>query len=446
MNSHLQKGVAAMAKLTKTDNRQPIGKIKPTDKMVMMPSLFDGTKPSTSKQHYEKFNLYINFQTKSGHLTDPLGEAFDVFEHTLDKTALVWFQMNRSKFKDLTTLKTMFLQRYNPRGKTKREQLQSWNILSFDPKNTDVDEHIDLINTLGDMVDQNKEAKKEKFIDTMPMMIQTHLIICKDWADIKDKAKSLKHIIRKCDPPTPAMPLMATGATVTGLYSHIAHLVDKEEGEIPQPFKGTKPKQTRGRGKPKGKPQEQRQNPPKAQEADETYTYDSPNNYYLNDNYTATSQSRGCRPFNGQGGNQQFRGFTQRNRGQRPQYSQHQFQNYQFQRGTFQQNRTKYSNNRKPYFQGNQTNSYRGRSHGWGPQQFRGRGRGRANYLSSNGMYQYQYYMYNPQTEQYGPPCSLCGSFNHSPKHCYKGEHDINNIIEKMSINPHQQQQSNLYQ
>ena len=39
--------------------------------------------------------------------------------------------------------------------------------------------------------------------------------------------------------------------------------------------------------------------------------------------------------------------------------------------------------------------------------------------------------------EQYGPPCSLCGGFNHSPKHCYKGEHDINNIMEKMSINPH---------
>ena len=114
VNSHLLKGVATMAERTKTDNRQPIGKIKPTDKMVMMPSLFDGTKPAMSKQHYERFNLYINFQTKSGHLTDPVGEAIDLFKHTLDKTALVWFQMNRSKFKDLTTLKTMFLQRYNP--------------------------------------------------------------------------------------------------------------------------------------------------------------------------------------------------------------------------------------------------------------------------------------------------------------------------------------------
>ena len=114
VNSHLLKGVVTMAELTKTDNMQPIGKIKPTDKMVMMLSLFDGTKPAMCKQQYEKFNLYINFQTKSGHLTDPVGEAIDLFKHTLDKTALVWFQMNRSKLKDLTMLKMMFLQRYNP--------------------------------------------------------------------------------------------------------------------------------------------------------------------------------------------------------------------------------------------------------------------------------------------------------------------------------------------
>ena len=124
VNSHLLKGVATMAELTKSDNRQPMGKIKPTDKMVMMLSLFDGMKPAMSKQHYERFNLYINFQTKGGHLTDPVREGINLFKHTLDKTALVWFQMNRTKFKDLTTLKMMFLQRYNPWGKTKREQLQ----------------------------------------------------------------------------------------------------------------------------------------------------------------------------------------------------------------------------------------------------------------------------------------------------------------------------------
>ena len=196
MNSHLLKGVAAMAELTKTDARQSLGKIKPTDKMVMMLGLFDGTKPETSKQHYERFNMYIKFQTKSGHLTDPVGEAIDLFQDRLDKTALVWFQTNRPKFKDLTTLKTMFLQRYNPWGKTKREQLQSWNILLFDPKKTDVDEHIDLINTLGDMVDQKEEAKIEKFIETMPTMIQTHLIICKDWAETKDKAVSRAYYMK----------------------------------------------------------------------------------------------------------------------------------------------------------------------------------------------------------------------------------------------------------
>ena len=99
------------------------------------------------------------------------------------------------------------------------------------------------------------------------------------------------------------MPLVTTGATILGLYSHIAHSVDKDEEEIPPPFKGAKPKQTRGRGKPKGKPQGHRQNTAKDQEADKAYTYKNPNNYYHSDNYTAQGQNQGHRPFNGQGGN-----------------------------------------------------------------------------------------------------------------------------------------------
>ena len=71
----------------------------------------------------------------------------------------------------------MFLQRYNPREKTKRDQLQSWNILIFDPQKPDVDEHIDLINTLGDMLGQTAESKMEKLIDTMPTIIQTQLLV-----------------------------------------------------------------------------------------------------------------------------------------------------------------------------------------------------------------------------------------------------------------------------
>ena len=49
VNSHLLKGVGTMAELTKTDNRQPMGKIKPTDKIVMMLNLFDSTKPANVK-------------------------------------------------------------------------------------------------------------------------------------------------------------------------------------------------------------------------------------------------------------------------------------------------------------------------------------------------------------------------------------------------------------
>ena len=52
------------------------------------------------------------------------------------------------------------------------------------------------------------------------------------------KAKELEHIIRKWDPPAAALPTLTQGTAVSGLYSHIAHLNDKEETDIPQPFKG----------------------------------------------------------------------------------------------------------------------------------------------------------------------------------------------------------------
>ena len=105
----------------------------------------------------------------------------------------------------------------------------------------DVDECIDLINTLGDMLGQTEEFKMEKFIDTMPTIIQTHLITEKTWQETTDKAKELEHIIRKCDPLAAALPTLAKGTAVPSLYSHIAHSDDKEETDIPQPFKGPGP-------------------------------------------------------------------------------------------------------------------------------------------------------------------------------------------------------------
>ena len=43
----------------------------------------------------------------SGNIKDPIIEAIELFEHTLDKKALVWFQEHKDKFVDLTTLKTL---------------------------------------------------------------------------------------------------------------------------------------------------------------------------------------------------------------------------------------------------------------------------------------------------------------------------------------------------
>ena len=194
-------------------------------------------------------------------------------------------QEHKDKFVDLTTLKTMFLQRYNPWGKTKRDQLQPWNILTFNPQKMDIDEHIDLINTLGDMLGQKEESKKDKFIDTMPTIIQVHLITEKTWAETTKKVKELEHIIRKCDQVAAVLPTLAKGTAVPSLYSQIAHSNDKDEMDIPQPFKGTCPKQSKSRGGGKGKQPQQKLKTPPPRTQDDQYNYEDTNNYYHNENY-----------------------------------------------------------------------------------------------------------------------------------------------------------------
>ena len=131
-----------------------------------------------------------------GNVKDTTREAIELFEHALDKMTLIWFQQHEANFKDLTTLKNMFLARYNPWGKTKREQLLSWNNLSFDSQKTDIDEQIDLVLTLGNMLQQNEHSKMEKFIETMPTILQTHLIIEPNLVGVTKNAKKLEHIIR----------------------------------------------------------------------------------------------------------------------------------------------------------------------------------------------------------------------------------------------------------
>ena len=69
-------------------------KVKLADKMLMIPALFDGEKPEKAKTHYERFNQYIKFQTKEGNIRDATNEAIELFEHTLDKKALIWFQQH----------------------------------------------------------------------------------------------------------------------------------------------------------------------------------------------------------------------------------------------------------------------------------------------------------------------------------------------------------------
>ena len=207
----------------------------------------------------------------------------------------------------------MFLGRNNPLGKTKRDQLQSWNNLSFDPQKTNIDEQIDLVATLGNMLQQDEQAKMEKFIETMPTIIQTNLIIETCWADATKKAKNLEQIIHKCDPPAIAPPILQGAGAVPGLYTHIVQSQYQDSDNIPKPFKSTKGRGGKKSGKSKQKSQQQPQPPPHPPEEDEYY--EETNNYYHNKNYRGNN--RGHKPYRGQkgGSRKPYRGSQQRGRG-----------------------------------------------------------------------------------------------------------------------------------
>ena len=205
-----------------------------------------------------------------------------------------------------------------------------------------------------------------------------HLITEKDWPKTTKKAKELEHIIRKCNPPADALPTLAKGTTVPGLYSHIVHSNDKDEAEILQAFKGAHPKQPKPRGGGKGKqPQQKLKNLLQTQE--DSYNYENTNNYYHNENYR--DQSRGCRPYRGQNTGCSFRGKNFHGRGQRNQNTyQGQYQNDGYQSNNYQGNQEFYHTPCRNFPQGISYGQSRGRSHGCGRGNYRGRGQGRPNY------------------------------------------------------------------
>ena len=96
----------------------------------------------------------------------------------------------------------------------------------------------------------------------MPTIIQTQLIIEPNWAEVTKKAKNLEHIIRRCDPPATALPIITGAGAVPGLYSHITQSQDQDSDGIPKPLKSTKSKGGKKSRRDKAKPQQQPQPPP----------------------------------------------------------------------------------------------------------------------------------------------------------------------------------------
>ena len=72
INKALLESVAQIKEMTKSDHPTAAAQVKLADKMVMLLPLFNGSKPEVAKQHYERFNQYIKFHTKSGNIRDSI--------------------------------------------------------------------------------------------------------------------------------------------------------------------------------------------------------------------------------------------------------------------------------------------------------------------------------------------------------------------------------------
>ena len=96
INKALLESVAQITEMTKPNHSAATARVKLADKMVMLPPLFDGTKPDIVKQHYETFNQYIKFQTKSGILEIQLARQ----KNYLSK---LWIRKHWFGFKSIKT-------------------------------------------------------------------------------------------------------------------------------------------------------------------------------------------------------------------------------------------------------------------------------------------------------------------------------------------------------
>ena len=128
--------------------------------------------------------------------------------------------------------------------------------MCFDPQKTNINEQINLVLTLGSMLKQDEQAKMDKFIETIPTIIRTHLIIVPNWEEV---TKNLEHIIDQCEPLAIAPPIPQGTGAVPSLYSHIEQFEDQDSASIPKPFKSARGH--RGK-KSKGKAKQQQQSQP----------------------------------------------------------------------------------------------------------------------------------------------------------------------------------------
>ena len=76
-NAQYLKHFAQVSELLEPTAKDAPARVKLADKMQMLPPLFNGEKPEKAKTHCERFNQYIEFQTKEGNIKDTTKELLN---------------------------------------------------------------------------------------------------------------------------------------------------------------------------------------------------------------------------------------------------------------------------------------------------------------------------------------------------------------------------------
>ena len=396
------------------NDRQP----KTADKMFMIPKAYDGTKPAEAKHTWDQFKKYTELQAANGSI-NTFAEQKNMFKMLMVGIANIWFQETGTLAVDLDDLGEKFLTRFNKHGRTHKQQIKSWNKLTYTPGSEEIEKFAEEVKFLGKLLQMTDEQILVKFKESMPNNIEAQLININTWDDTFKLAKSLSNIYQ---------PESAQTASAGTVLAHLQQVKTTDGDDIKPNHNQRKPQfpkqdtHSTENSNMQNTPQNQSSSAPQRGRGNDNNRRPRGRGNYRN-NY----RGRG----NFGGNNWQDQNNWQKDNS---------WNNQENPRGGFRGRFNNYrgqNNYRGNNFRGNRgQNNFRGRFRG-GRNNYRGRGRGNyGQYQNAQQGYDQSYYQYEHEDENQAPIhiCKICEGRDHLEKDCLMGKHQVLDLHQKMGL------------